>query len=61
MKAKRNDWIMFKVGPHMKIGVVRYVLKEENYSYGKEQYQTDEHRVSEEDVYEVRPPTDASL
>jgi hypothetical protein len=57
MKAKAGDWVLHKSGPHMKVGVVRYVLLDEPFTYGLETYQTDDARFDERAVYEVRSPT----
>lgn len=54
MKAKEGDWILYRSGPVMRVGVVRYVLENEEYARGKIFYQTDEARVAASDVYEVR-------
>lgn len=55
MVAQEGDWILHRSGPVMKVGVVRYVLKDEPFSYGKTFYQTDDEKVCEDCVYEVRP------
>ena len=54
MDAKEGDWILYRSGPVMKVGIVRCVLKGERFSYGKSFYQTDEAKVCADDVYEVR-------
>jgi len=54
MEANEGDWILYRAGPLMRVGVVRYVLRNEEYARGRFFYQTDEARVAACDVYEVR-------